>query len=67
MGATENPELIQKTFDFVMTKSRDQDTLYFFRGLVTNFKTRRALAQFFQKEYDGVRIPRYGRDQLMCP
>jgi len=54
MGATENPELIQKTFDFVMTKSRDQDTLYFFRGLVTNFKTRRALAQFFQKEYDAL-------------
>lgn len=55
MGATENPELIQKTFDFVMTKSRDQDVLYFFRGLGTNFKARRTLVQFFQNDYDAVR------------
>lgn len=57
MGATENPKLIQKTFDFVMTKSRDQDVLYFFRGLTTNFKARRALVQFFQNEYGTVRVP----------
>ncbi|KAK2460553.1 hypothetical protein APHAL10511_007023 [Amanita phalloides] len=54
MGATEDPALIQKTFEFVMTKSRDQDILYFFRGLATNFKTRRALAVFFKDEYNAL-------------
>ncbi|KAF8626069.1 hypothetical protein AX15_005101, partial [Amanita polypyramis BW_CC] len=54
MGATEDPELIKKTFDFIMNKSRDQDTVYFFRGLEVNFKSRRALAQFFKDQYDAL-------------
>ncbi|KAF8633724.1 hypothetical protein AX17_004382 [Amanita inopinata Kibby_2008] len=54
MGATEDPKLIKETFDFIMMKSRDQDMMYFFRGLETNFKTRRALAQFFKDEYNAL-------------
>ncbi|TFK42895.1 peptidase family M1-domain-containing protein [Crucibulum laeve] len=52
MGATEDPQLIQETFKFITTKSKDQDIMYFFRGLSNNFKARRLLAKFFRDEYD---------------
>jgi len=51
MGATEDPELMRRTFHFITVKSRDQDAPYFFRSLESNFKARRALAQFFKDEY----------------
>ena len=54
MGATEDPELLQKTFDFISHKSRDQDVLYFFLGLGKNFKARRPLAGYFKDRYDVV-------------
>ena len=56
MGASEDPELIERTFKFFMSKSRDQDAMSFFRGLESNFKARRALARFFKDEYDTVRL-----------
>ncbi|KIL68636.1 hypothetical protein M378DRAFT_71638 [Amanita muscaria Koide BX008] len=52
MGASEDPELIERTFKFIASKSRDQDAMSFFRGLESNFKARRALARFFKDEYD---------------
>lgn len=54
MGATEDPELLKQTLDFITHKSKDQDLIYFFFGLTSNFKTRRLLAQYFKDEYDNV-------------
>lgn len=52
MGSVEDPELIKETFKFISTKARDQDVVYFFRGLSGNPKARRLLAQYFKEEYD---------------
>lgn len=54
MGATQDEVLLKETFNFITTKSRDQDVLYFFRGLGSNFKARRPLAQYFKHEYDAL-------------
>lgn len=56
MGATEDPELLQETFQFILNKARDQDVVYFFRGLAVNPKARRPLVQFFKNEYEKVNI-----------
>lgn len=61
MGATEDPELVKKTLDFITNQAKDQDIIYFFRGLGSNFKTRRVLAQFFREEYDTVSMERRAR------
>lgn len=58
MGATEDPELVKQTLDFITNQAKDQDIMYFFRGLSNNFKTRRVLAQFFKEEYDTVSVER---------
>ncbi|KAG6821168.1 hypothetical protein H0H93_005388 [Arthromyces matolae] len=52
MGATEDPELLKKTFNFISTQARDQDVVYFFRGLANNSKARRLLVEYFRDEYD---------------
>lgn len=52
LGATEVPELMHQTLASIGTKCRDQDIMYFFRGLASNFKTRRLLSKYFQDEYD---------------
>ncbi|KAF9463935.1 leucyl aminopeptidase [Collybia nuda] len=52
MCATEDPELLKQTLDFIIHKSRDQDLIYFFLGLSSNLKTRRLLFQFFKDNYD---------------
>lgn len=54
MGATEDPELVKQTLDFITHQAKDQDLMYFFGGLSANFKTRKVLAQFFKDEYDTV-------------
>ncbi|KAF8232360.1 hypothetical protein L208DRAFT_1272750 [Tricholoma matsutake] len=54
MGATEDPELMQETFQFILSKARDQDVIYFFRGLSVNSKARRPLVHFFKDEYDNL-------------
>ena len=54
LGATEVPELMHQTLASIGTKCRDQDIMYFFRGLASNFKTRRLLSKYFQDEYDTV-------------
>jgi len=56
MGATEDPELLKETFQFMMERARDQDVVYFFRGLGANFTARRPLAQFFKDQYDVVSV-----------
>lgn len=57
MTSTKDTELIAETFKFMLTKSRDQDIVYFFRGLSMNNDTRRPLVKFFKDEYDVVSFP----------
>lgn len=54
MGATHDPELLQETFNFIKNKSRDQDIIYYFRGLSVNTKMRRALVAYFKDQYENV-------------
>jgi aminopeptidase 2 len=56
MGATQDPKLAEETLQYILTKSRDQDVIHFFRGLRNNFKTRRLLAKFFKDKYDVVSL-----------
>ncbi|KAJ7046577.1 leucyl aminopeptidase [Mycena alexandri] len=51
MGSTQDPALLEKTFDYILTKSRDQDIVYFFRGLQTNNLAKKKLAVFFKDNY----------------
>ncbi|KAF8921527.1 leucyl aminopeptidase [Mucidula mucida] len=51
LGQTQDPALIQETFDYLLTSSRDQDFVYFLRGLSSNFKSRRQTAQVFKDNY----------------
>ncbi|KAI0309888.1 hypothetical protein OF83DRAFT_1179110 [Amylostereum chailletii] len=37
-----------------MRKARTQDVLYFFSGLAANWKARRPLAAFFERNYDAI-------------
>jgi len=52
MGATEDPELMKETFQFILNRARDQDVVYFFRGLSVNSTARRPVFEFFKNEYD---------------
>jgi aminopeptidase 2 len=54
MGATHDSELLQETFDIIKNKSRDQDVIYFFRGLSDNIKMRRQLVAYLKDEYSTV-------------
>ncbi|KAG6919995.1 hypothetical protein DXG01_013344 [Tephrocybe rancida] len=54
MGATEDSELMKETLKFISTKARDQDVVYFFRGLASNPKARRQVVQYFKDEYDSL-------------
>lgn len=58
MGATRDPGLLKRTLDFIKTKARDQDIIYYFRGLsFFNLKMRKALVDYFKDQYEVVRKP----------
>jgi len=46
--------LIQETWEYVMTKAKDQDWLYFFAGLSLNRETRRLLNKLFYENYEAI-------------
>jgi hypothetical protein len=50
-----DPTLQARTFDMVKTSVRNQDLIYFFRGLATNPKAINAMREFFELNYDSVR------------
>ncbi|KIP12371.1 hypothetical protein PHLGIDRAFT_32955 [Phlebiopsis gigantea 11061_1 CR5-6] len=52
MTATDDLELREKTWEYIMTKSRNQNLSSFFRGLQTNYDARRFLAQKFKENFD---------------
>ncbi|KAF7304688.1 Aminopeptidase [Mycena kentingensis (nom. inval.)] len=54
MTSTRNAELLEKTFSCIMNKSRDQDFIYFFRGLQSNAYARHKVAEFFKANYDAL-------------
>lgn len=56
MGSSLDLKLIDETLEYIMTKSRDQDVIYFFSGLSRNPKDRRILVEFFKKNYDALYI-----------
>lgn len=56
MTATYDAELIERTFDFIETKARDQDLVIYFRGLSANLKMGKSLTEYFKKKYDVVRF-----------
>ncbi|ESK92478.1 leucyl aminopeptidase [Moniliophthora roreri MCA 2997] len=51
---TEDLELIQKTFDYMLDGAKDQDVYYFFVALGQNVKTRRRLVEVFKERYDDL-------------
>lgn len=51
LGHAQDPELIKETFEYLLSSARDQDFTYWLRGLSTNAKSRRLVAQFFKDEY----------------
>jgi hypothetical protein len=55
MGAVQDPKLAEETFQYILTKARDQDLHTFFTGLRSNPVTRRPLAKFFMDNYASVR------------
>lgn len=54
MGATYDPELLGRTFEFIETKARDQDLIFYFHGLSINLKMGKSLTEYFKKQYDVV-------------
>ena len=56
MCSTEDTRLMEEVFQYILTKARDQDVVYFFMGLRSNYKARRLLAQFFKDQYDTVGV-----------
>lgn len=56
MCDSRDPKLINETLEYIMTKARDQDVLYFFAGLGRNALDRRIVVEFFKNNYDAVRV-----------
>ncbi|CED82191.1 Puromycin-sensitive aminopeptidase and related aminopeptidases [Phaffia rhodozyma] len=46
--------LLGRTFSMLITEVKDQDVLFFFMGLAQNTKSRRALVDYFQTNYDAI-------------
>ena len=57
MCSTLDPALLEETTNFITNKSRDQDIIYFFAYLASNFKARRTLTKYVETEYDVVSRP----------
>lgn len=55
LGANPDRRLIDETFEYIMTKARDQDVIYYYGGLGNNPKARKLVAEFFKDNYDAVR------------
>jgi hypothetical protein len=51
-----DPVLQERTFKLIQSRVRNQDIVYFFRGLATNQKAINALRKFFESNYNWVRV-----------
>ncbi|KAK0503051.1 leucyl aminopeptidase [Armillaria luteobubalina] len=54
LGHAQDPALIKETFEYLLSSARDQDFTYWLRGLSTNPKSKRQVAQFFKDEYQVI-------------
>jgi len=55
-----DPALQERTFKLIQTSVRNQDLIYFFRGLAMNPKAINAMREFFETNYNPVRaFPSY--------
>ncbi|KAF5391327.1 hypothetical protein D9757_002062 [Collybiopsis confluens] len=52
MCQSRDQALIDETFGLILTGSRDQDIMYFVRGMSANDITKRQITKFFEKNYD---------------
>lgn len=55
MSWSADPVLTQETWEYLVTKAKDQDFMYFFVGLSLNKHSRRTLMKLFFDNYDTVR------------
>jgi len=51
-----DPALQARTFDMVLSSVRNQDLISFFRGFCVNTHVLYALREFFEANYDSVRV-----------
>jgi len=49
-----HPALQERTFNLILSGVRNQDFIYFFRGLASNPKVLNALRDFFEKNYTSI-------------
>lgn len=49
-----DPALQARTFEMILSNVRNQDLVYFFRGLCMNTQAIYALREFFETNYDKV-------------
>jgi len=49
-----DPALQARTFDLILSSVRNQDLIYFFRGLCTNTAALNALREFFETNYHSI-------------
>jgi len=54
MGVTQDQTLLDHTFSYILSRSRDQDIIYYFRGMQSNIIARRQLASFFKANYHSL-------------
>ncbi|KAK7463560.1 Aminopeptidase 2 mitochondrial [Stygiomarasmius scandens] len=52
LGQAQDGELLKETFNITLRGARDQDVIYFFRGLGSNRKSKMMLVEFFKQNYD---------------
>jgi hypothetical protein len=51
-----DPALQERTFKLIQTSVRSQDLVYFFRGFAGNPKAINTLREFFESNYNSVRV-----------
>ncbi|THV05631.1 hypothetical protein K435DRAFT_849875 [Dendrothele bispora CBS 962.96] len=52
LGQTQDDELLKETSNATLRGARDQDVIYFFRGLGINHKSKMMLVDFFKQNYN---------------
>jgi aminopeptidase 2 len=51
-----DPALQERTFKLIQSSVRNQDLVYFFRGFGMNPKAFNAVREFFENNYNSVRV-----------
>jgi len=54
LTSTVDPRLQERTFNLIQSSVRNQDLIYFFRGLATNTKAIMPLREFFESNYSYI-------------